>query len=166
MTAQVAGTSEASGMQGNWHPWPQWIWVYQDSFPASGSWHSKGLPAWFFSIGHLSAMVYGETQVTVSAPTLAHDSVVAPCLMDTWLSSKGIPCCIFPPSCILGPAPQIHQQFLHQDCFPISMHQLPAAMNSSGLKSLSSVCRAIAQTACVVFMLRLSQISCFFLWQP
>lgn len=113
-----------------------------------------------------SAGMWGE-RGSSSGSNPVHGSAIAPCRHGCPAFLQRLSPGCSPPCLSLGLSPRSQQQALLCDCSPIPTLQLPATVLSGGLKSLSRVCRATAQTVRVVLIpFRPSQISCCTLQQP
>ena len=87
----------------------------------------------------------GEREAMLMAPPATHDSAALPCSLAAWVSSMHFPP-QSPPSHPLHPSVCSHQHPSPWDCSIIPKFQLPAAVPSRGLDSLSRVCMATART--------------------
>ena len=110
----------------------------------SGSWHSKGLPGWSFSVawcsrhskghplcwsfsvGQLLAPVSGKRKPAVMALSPARDSAVTPCLYSCQASLQRHSPPQFPVSHHLSPSPHSQQQSSPWNCSPFPTPLLPA----------------------------------------
>ena len=111
------------------------------------------------------SLVCGEREVTVMAPPLAMTQ--HPASIAAQHSSKGTPHHGLPHSHPLWSSSHSQQLSLPWDCSPIPMLLLSATVHFSGLASLFRVRRTTAWIVSVILNpFRLSQISCFTLWQP
>ena len=97
----------------------------------------------------------------VMALLAMHDSAVLPCFHGCSAFFQRHLAPQSPPSHPFQPSPHSQQQASPWTCSPIPELQLPDAMCSSGLASLSGLCRTAARIVFVVLTpFKLSQISC------
>ena len=82
--------------------------------------------------------------------------------MASWLSLRSTPCSRFPPSHPIWLTAQGQQESSPRDHSAIPMGPAPSFLDTSGLRTVSEVCKVAAWLVCVVLtLLRLSQISEF-----